>query len=193
MKKQEAKQELRDFKQAELTAPKEATAGIDAAIHFLGYTVLTVALPHLGGKGPKLVPLVGMRPLTLANVNTLVTQAGPDMLGLSRLDPTHALSIAIDPSLLDPACLSNDQTIAFSPAVFQTHAHDKEAKLLAGQHRIAAVQKILQAQLERYAEIQGKREGEQENDQKLWEEEKTFHTLLTKSGTWLAKVYNLCE
>lgn len=154
---------------------------------------MTVALPHLGGKGPRLIPLEGLRPLASANVSALVIQAGGDMEGLSRLNPTHALSIALDPCLLSPNCLTKDETAEFCAAVFQPEARKSEAKLLAGQHRIAAVQKLLKPQLKWYQEIQDKKMGNPENDHDLWEEENTVRELLTRNGIWLVKVYNLCE
>lgn len=85
--------------------------------------------------------------------------------------------------------MTKEEAGPFSAAVFEEKACEGEAKLLAGQHQIAAVQKPLTVQLDWY---EGLKSGRKENEE-VSGEEKEAHELLMKNGVWLAKVYNLCE
>jgi hypothetical protein len=68
------------------------------------------------------------------------------------------------------------------------------AKLLAGQHRIAAMEKLLAGTLAQYAKFKEALDTvDATNRESLTKLTKDLHDQLVKGGTWLVHVYNWGE
>ncbi len=122
-----------------------------------------MVLPHLGGTGPSLKNSHLQREVIPAQVQKLVDLAGPDAEGLQRFHPVHEVVIGISGKKIDKATLSKSAKGPYKDAKFVNGAKNEESILLAGQHRLKALQKILEGTLKEYKKVSKKLQRDTSN------------------------------
>jgi hypothetical protein len=146
-------------------------------------------LPNLGGTGPCLHLSPLQRQLVPAQVQRLVDLAGPDAEDLHRFHPEHELVIAISGKLIDKASLSRREKGPFKDVKFLFEAKEGKCTLLAGQHRMKALEKILDDSLAELKRLNHKLEKDPEDLDLIFEKNKLVEALRNE-GKWLVAFYN---
>ncbi|KAJ7204871.1 hypothetical protein B0H12DRAFT_1243571 [Mycena haematopus] len=160
----------------------------EAEKYFLGFALGCVVVDHFGGEGPfiQLGPM--QRLLNPAATNRLVGIAGPNGSGLHRTLSEHALIMTIDPDLLDLSSLSQNPAKA-SNVVWTPNASDSTVDLLAGQHRIECLKKVLNKSLVLLKQLDTKL-AKNSNNSTASEQKAALLQTLQEQGFWLISFYN---
>jgi hypothetical protein len=136
----------------------------------------------MGGKGPKVVKGPNVREIDGRITARLHRLAGADGSGLQRLEPAHALTFVVDPSLINTTSLrTGGQATDFQQVVWQPGAEDAEIIQFNGQHRIEALKLVFSSTLKEYKQVKNKPKRQARHDVLL-------ETLNTK-GNWLVAFY----
>jgi hypothetical protein len=159
-------------------------------VHFLGYGIACVVLPHSGGMGPEILPGPMQRDLVLSEVRNLWVLGGRDEAKkLLRFDPKHALIHGVSGKLLDQSSLNKDRAGPFKAVAWMREAPQSKAYVYAGQHRTAALEMALKPTLQELEEVQKKLINDQDN-QDLIDKQRSLIKILKEKGTWLVEYYD---
>ncbi|KAK7002176.1 hypothetical protein R3P38DRAFT_3215335 [Favolaschia claudopus] len=167
-------------KQARLDALKnlefEPTILQSGANHILT-TALVNFLPGIDSRSPEIRPIHNQRPLSSRNVNDIIHIGGPQGQGWLRQDPKHSLiCLAFEKDIKIPESADPGSYILVQ---WSDDAKGSFFYLVAGQHRVAALRKVLEPSYQLWKEMP---EGD---------EKEKLHQKLLVQGTWLVTFYNM--
>ncbi|KAJ6618463.1 hypothetical protein B0H10DRAFT_2375309 [Mycena sp. CBHHK59/15] len=119
----------------------------------------------LGQGGPKITFEDHQRVRNNTSFKGLMTTARKDGAGLARRDPDHALTFAIDPDLLDPACPVKEHDGTFKPIAFKAGkvVDASKGRLYSGYHRILVLEHVFEPRLYAYEQAHELAESQPEN------------------------------
>lgn len=160
--------------------------------HFLGWATMVAVLPRdSGGRAPKTVEGAHQRELLTEQVTKIFDMGGGTKADkLLRLDPTHALFYGVSGGAVIPSSLTKNSAGPFKPVKWEHGAIKTNMVEYAGQHRRAALRKVLAQPMAEYAKILDHLENTPEDDVLLKKKEKQLRFLREK-GTWLVAFYDM--
>lgn len=152
-------------------------------------------LPRGGGNGPSIRPRENNRELDEAHVSEFVKVAGTDLRGLWTTDPAHSLIIALPRGSYDPASLQKDASDAV-PIIWLDAAHGSVGFVLAGNHRMKALQKCNASRLDVLNDfkrqiVASREKGDEQTAQELREKRDDFIKQSEIFFQWMVRVYDL--
>jgi hypothetical protein len=168
------------------TSPKAHSISNDhLAKHFLGYARINVLLPFDGGVGPAIVSSDYQRAEDRANTDDLFRRVGgldTDKPGhaLRPFDLANAMSMGVDPSVLDLTSLSKDPYGTVSRVKWHPEAKASSLVRFTGFHRTLVLRRLWKgslAKLDKLPELSPQRDP-------------LLH-LLNEEGLWLVALYDI--
>ncbi|KAJ6553842.1 hypothetical protein B0H10DRAFT_2446657 [Mycena sp. CBHHK59/15] len=159
--------------------------------HFLGFASASIIMKTLGQGGPKITFEDHQRVRNNTSFKGLMTTAREDGAGLARQDPDHALTFAIDPNLLDPACLIKEHDGTFKPIAFKAGkvVDTSKGRLYSGYHRILVLEHVFEPRLYAYEQAHELAESQPENLVAVADRD-ARRDALHNEGTWLVSLYD---